>query len=412
AAGVAVVTLVAHWNDFRIAIAKTQDFLDMLGIPIDAIIAKVKEAVTWIGEMLNKFKSVANYIPIVAMARAGATYAASRKLQQLQDGGGAAAQVAGTTPGPSGTTTPAPAGMGKHEAAVRAAIAAEQAANKVQEVLNKAWQPTVEQQAWFAQLQRPLDDYMNRLDAIEGFTAQVTRTQEIYTQQLREGKLTHGEYNQLMGEAETKLRTLKEATDELIKSTDDNAEENRQCYADGLKSLEQYQRASAELWLRATENATDYSTGLKRGLTDLWLEATNDSAMMQDAVKNAFHGMEDMVVDFVTKGKIDFKGFVDSILADLTRMLTRKLITAPLYEGLGLGGMATGGSPTVNQPVWVGERGPEIFKPAQAGSIVPNQQAAQASAPATINVINVDSMDKALAAMRSTEGQRIIVNSK
>ena len=43
----------------------------------------------------------------------------------------------------------------------------------------------------------------------------------------------------------------------------------------------------------------------------------------QDAVANAFKGMEDALVRFVQTGKLNFSDLARSIMADLTRMLVR-----------------------------------------------------------------------------------------
>jgi len=52
--------------------------------------------------------------------------------------------------------------------------------------------------------------------------------------------------------------------------------------------------------------------------------------------------------------------------------------------GGGVLGRALGGPVTAGGSYWVGERGPELFKPAQSGSIIPNSSF-RASSP-TINV--------------------------
>ena len=51
-------------------------------------------------------------------------------------------------------------------------------------------------------------------------------------------------------------------------------------------------------------------------------------------VKNAFKGMEDALVEFVTTGKLDFKSLADPIIADLVRIQIRQSITQPLANGI------------------------------------------------------------------------------
>jgi len=62
----------------------------------------------------------------------------------------------------------------------------------------------------------------------------------------------------------------------------------------------------------------------------------------EQAVVNAFRGMEDALVKFVTTGKLNFKDFANAIIADLTRMMVRALIVKPLFNFL-FPGLADGG---------------------------------------------------------------------
>ena len=56
--------------------------------------------------------------------------------------------------------------------------------------------------------------------------------------------------------------------------------------------------------------------------------------------------MESALARFVTTGRVSFSGFVDSVIADLARLATRRYITQPLGDLLfgALGGGATPGS--------------------------------------------------------------------
>ena len=68
----------------------------------------------------------------------------------------------------------------------------------------------------------------------------------------------------------------------------------------------------------------------------------------EQAVVNAFKGMEDALVKFVTTGKLNFSDLARSIIADLTRMLVRAAIVKPLFSflfpGLANGGVVSNGS--------------------------------------------------------------------
>ena len=54
----------------------------------------------------------------------------------------------------------------------------------------------------------------------------------------------------------------------------------------------------------------------------------------EQAFVNAFKGMEDALVKFVTTGKLNFRDLANSIISDLTRMLVRYAIVQPLFFGI------------------------------------------------------------------------------
>ena len=54
----------------------------------------------------------------------------------------------------------------------------------------------------------------------------------------------------------------------------------------------------------------------------------------EQAFVNAFKGMEDALVKFVTTGKLNFRDLANSIIADLTRMLIRYAVVQPLFKAI------------------------------------------------------------------------------
>lgn len=67
-------------------------------------------------------------------------------------------------------------------------------------------------------------------------------------------------------------------------------------------------------------------------------QAGNVAQHVADAFANAFRGMEDALVTFVTTGKLNFNDLANSIVADITRIIIKQQIS----NALGVGG--TGGS--------------------------------------------------------------------
>lgn len=128
-----------------------------------------------------------------------------------------------------------------------------------------------------------------------------------------------------------------------------------------------------------------------QGMKDAQEEQTkweNKTITFRQTWQSSMLKMEDALVEFVTTGKLNFKQLMESIQQDIARTMIRNAITKPLTDAAGgvadwLGGMlgsglkgifglAGGGTVGPNEPRMVGERGPELFVPKTAGSIVNN----------------------------------------
>ena len=133
-----------------------------------------------------------------------------------------------------------------------------------------------------------------------------------------------------------------------------------------------------------------------------------------DIVVKSFRGMEDALMRFVETGKLGFREFARSIIADMTRIAIRQAIIAPLMSGFSgwLGNTFGPTKPSIGTQVGedlaghienipkkarggpvkgggsylVGEKGPELFTPGRSGGITPNHQLGGS----TSVVVNVD----------------------
>lgn len=106
--------------------------------------------------------------------------------------------------------------------------------------------------------------------------------------------------------------------------------------AKGLITQEQYNTKMRELTLAVLEADTSMQSGLMRGLMKIEDQIRDVASVAENALTNAFTNAEDALVKFVTTGKLDFKDFIDSLLADLARLAIRQAL-------LGLLNLATGG---------------------------------------------------------------------
>ncbi|WP_319532862.1 phage tail tape measure C-terminal domain-containing protein [uncultured Cohaesibacter sp.] len=100
--------------------------------------------------------------------------------------------------------------------------------------------------------------------------------------------------------------------------------------AKGTITQQAYNRALAEANDELLDESKSGMAGALRGLNQYADEATNAGAQIEDALSSAFGGLEDILVDFATTGKLSAKDMVDSMLADFTRLTVRQTITGPL----------------------------------------------------------------------------------
>lgn len=75
------------------------------------------------------------------------------------------------------------------------------------------------------------------------------------------------------------------------------------------------------------------------------------------------------------------------------------------------GGKAAGGNVGMGEPTVVGERGPELFVPREAGTVVPaGKWEGGSAAPARVTIVNVTDKDQLLGSLQTPAGERAIMN--
>jgi lambda family phage tail tape measure protein len=145
----------------------------------------------------------------------------------------------------------------------------------------------------------------------------------------------------------------------------------------------------------------DFSAGFRETMRKYEESITplKQGAQMAEAV---YSNMGSALDRFVETGKFKFSDFTRSILIDLLKIQMRAAATSLFNSvlgslGLGLPGRAEGGAVRPGQPYIVGEKGPEVFLPAGAGTVIPNGQSLGGGAIGGSTVVNyninaVDSM--------------------
>jgi lambda family phage tail tape measure protein len=215
-------------------------------------------------------------------------------------------------------------------------------------------------------------------------------------------KLTAARRIQLQVEEEIRQKQRQAGSDKPI----DRTEFDKAAAAAKAKSDALYDQADAQ--------QRDPWANLQASVTRYGEEASNVGAQIGNAMTDGLRSAEDAFVQFTMTGKLSFKSLASSILADMARIESRKAISGLLsmatkylfgggaqpssgpgssgWDGYGNmnevdGKFAAGGTVLGGSTYLVGERGPEIFKPAGAGTIIPNSKIGGAGGGIEVNVI-------------------------
>jgi lambda family phage tail tape measure protein len=245
-----------------------------------------------------------------------------------------------------------------------------------------------------------------RLQSIEqlrlyGLQNEITRTTELKTIQDDMAKLTMTEiekkYYDIESAAKDAARAAIAAEEARTNQRLDPAEAQKY-YDASLKGVEALRASTGTLY----ENSRLFSTGWNQALNDFVTNAGNAASIAQNLFQRATQGMEDAIVNFSKTGKFEFKNFVAMMTEELLRSQVRQLMANIMLVSRGatgggllsgiksLFGFAAGGVVGANQPVIVGERGPEVFMPAGGGNIIPNGAMSGGAGAVTLNINAVD----------------------
>jgi phage-related minor tail protein len=147
--------------------------------------------------------------------------------------------------------------------------------------------------------------------------------------------------------------------------------------------------------LATYESQRTFSAGWKDAFASYAENASNAAEQARSMFQKVTSGFEDLIVNFVKTGKLNFKDFANSVIEQFVRIQAQK-IALNLFGGSGTSdffstilGRASGGPIAANTPYMVGERGPELFMSKSAGTIIPNN-ALGGSTNVTYNINAVD----------------------
>lgn len=105
--------------------------------------------------------------------------------------------------------------------------------------------------------------------------------------------------------------------------------------ASGAITAQEYADKWREIRIAFLETQTTFAAGLERGFLKVQQDLNDMASDIERVLTGAFKSAEDALTEFIQTGKLDFKGFVNSILEDLIRLSVRQTILNPLANALG-----------------------------------------------------------------------------
>lgn len=202
-----------------------------------------------------------------------------------------------------------------------------------------------------------------------------------------------------------------------------------QLFVEGKIALDQYNMALADLQYQLLSLTNTTEAGFARGLLIIKEEIRDVAGATETTLVNAFHSAQDALVEFVTTGKLSFGDLVNSILADLTRLLTNQL----LMQLLSIGGAPTFTGGTASGPGFVGplpqfQHGASfdiggsggadsqlvafMGTPGEHVNVIPEGKSPESAPQPQFNFKNVNVLDPGLVvdAMSTSQGEKVILN--
>lgn len=176
--------------------------------------------------------------------------------------------------------------------------------------------------------------------------------------------------------------------------------ELQEVYIEMARNIEKY----------SIESERTFAFGWNKAFKQFAEDAYNYGKLAESMFNSLVGNMNSAIDEFVEKGTFSFSKFAESVIKDIIKIQLRMQAAQLFSMGInslmgafgggatatggaygsmggtaGLGGsmgtglkFAEGGNPPVGVPSLVGERGPELFIPSRAGTIIPNNQLSNA----------------------------------
>ncbi|EBU2796432.1 phage tail tape measure protein [Salmonella enterica] len=184
-------------------------------------------------------------------------------------------------------------------------------------------------------------------------TSQLADEESRIRQQHAMALATMGMGDQQRGRYEERLKIQQQYQDKLEQLKRDSkakgtygSDEYRQAEQELQASLDRRLAEWADYNAKVDASQGDWTQGASRALDNFLAQGSDVAGMTENVFTNAFNGMADGIANFALTGKMDFRGFTVSILADLAKMEARiaasKILGGLFQWGVGLMGAGAG----------------------------------------------------------------------
>lgn len=184
-------------------------------------------------------------------------------------------------------------------------------------------------------------------------TSQLTEEESRVRQQHTMALATMGMGDQQRGRYEERLKIQQQYQDKLEQLKRDSkakgtygSDEYRQAEQELQASLDRRLAEWADYNAKVDTASGDWTLGASRALDNFMAQGSDVAGMTENVFTNAFNSMADGIANFTLTGKMDFRSFTVSILADLAKMEARIAASKLLGSVLGMfgAGASAGGS--------------------------------------------------------------------
>lgn len=181
--------------------------------------------------------------------------------------------------------------------------------------------------------QSDLDSLINRISPYQNALSRVTEAEKAFTEAKKQG----AEVNFSQAEALRRVRREIVGVGNAETKLQDQQELLNKAFEDGIISAKEFKNQLRENRIDFLETQRDFESGFERAFLKFQRDASDSAKQAEQLFNRTFSELEDVIVEFVKTGKLEFTDLVDTILNQLTRLAVQGA-TNNFANLLGLGG--------------------------------------------------------------------------